>query len=482
MSMATAEDRPSAAPATSERGYVLDSMNPLLTDFGYWDQFEQIPELIWPRSVGVFTRMASEDGRIASVMEAIKLPILRTQWRIDPNGAKKKVTKFVAANMGLPIVGADERAPLIRTRGRFLWVEHLHHALAMLDFGHSIFEQVYRLTDEGLYELRKLAPRPQDSIAAFHVARDGGLISIEQYPPGIAGADPSIGATIPIERLVAYVRNPRPGQWIGRSMLRPAYKHWLAKDELMRIEIATARRNGMGVPVATSTEKERDDKKAIDAYAELASKYRVGARAGVGLPYGAKLQLLGVEGNLPDLRRAIEYHDKQMALAGLAHFLNLDKGGSYSLASVLNDTFVQSVQTIAETIRATAQAHVIEDLVDVNWGPDEPAPLLVFDEIGSRQDATAAALQMLIAAGVLTPDPTLEAFERQQLGLPVADEPDEDDAADPADDPDVEPTDDEDDGSAAAPANARSAPRRLARASAGRRPITIETNGALTLW
>jgi hypothetical protein len=85
------------------------------------------------------------------------------------------------------------------------------------------------------------------------------------------------------------------------------------------------------------------------------------------------------------------------------------------------DAFTQSVQTIAETIRDTAQAHIVEDLVDINFGTDEPTPLITIDEIGSRQDATAAALQMLVTAGLLTPDARLEAFERQTLGLPAVD-------------------------------------------------------------
>ena len=31
----------------------------------------------------------------------------------------------------------------------------------------------------------------------------------------------------------------------------------------------------------------------------------------------------------------------------------------------------------------------------MNWGPDEPAPRIVFDEIGSRRDATAEAIKVL---------------------------------------------------------------------------------------
>jgi hypothetical protein len=417
---------------TTEKGFV-NPYSGMLSGWSAWDTFEQVPELLWPSSVRTFTRMSREDGRIASILGAIGLPIRRTAWRIDQAGASDEVTEFVARNLGLPIRGADEATqPTDRTRDRFSWPKHLQQALLMLTFGHSVFEQVYRI-ENGKAMLRKLAPRPASTIAHWNVARDGGLNGIYQWPDGMIQGGPNVvyggvaiagsgGPLIPVSRLVAYVREPDPGIWVGNSLLRPAYKHWLLKDELIRIHAATARRNGMGVPVLWNTEAEALAGTSLDKYQTIASSYRGGNTAGVALPNGANIKLLGVDGNLPhDIPLMIEYHDKQMALAALAHFLNLDKGGSYALASVQADAFTQSVQTIAETIRDTAQAHIVEDLVDINFGTDEPTPLITIDEIGSRQDATAAALQMLVTAGLLTPDARLEAFERQTLGLPAVD-------------------------------------------------------------
>lgn len=117
------------------------------------------------------------------------------------------------------------------------------------------------------------------------------------------------------------------------------------------------------------------------------------------------------------MQPAINFHDKSIALAGLAHFLNLDRGGSYALASVLADPFVQSVQALGEFIRDTSNAHIVEDLVDLNFGKDEPAPRIVFDEIGSRQDATAASLAILVQNGLLEPDEALKIALRQKFGL-----------------------------------------------------------------
>lgn len=306
--------------------------------------------------------------------------------------------------------------------------------------GNSVFEQVYRYDErDGKFHLRKLAPRPQFTIRSFNVDRDGGLVSIVQDDMVNGQLSPGKVNLIDVSRLVVYRNEPEPGVWIGTSLLRPSYKHWLLKDELMRIEAAAARRNGIGVPVATTNEKDASSSTKLAEYEQIASRFRGGMSAGAALPYGAKLEILGVQGNLPDLRMAIEYHDKQIALAGLAHFLNLDRGGSYALASVQADVFVQSVQAIAEDIADITNQHVIEDLLDSNYSIDVGCPRLVCDEIGSRQDATASALALLVQAGLLDPDAALKAFIRQQLGAPALDPNYKPEPAAPATPPDPAP-------------------------------------------
>lgn len=416
-----------AAPV-SEAGYVASGT--LVDGWTIWDPFERVPELQWPQSIAVYARMGNEDSRVASLLEAISLPIRSTAWRIRQENASDEVTEFVSRNLDVPIDGQDEVDNPARTKDRFSWAEHLEGvASPTLQYGHSVFEQVYRprqKSPDGRFWLRKLAPRPQWTILRFNVARDGGLVSIEQIAPPqmlYAGAPLNVmePAAIPVNRLVVYPRNMRPGMWSGQSILRSAYKHWLLKDKLLRIEAATAERNGMGVPVGTASRP--DDPAEVTQMAGVARGFRGGMNAGVGLANGQILELLGVSGNLPDIRRAIDGHDKSIALSGLAHFLNLDgKGGSYALASVLEDPFVQAVQAYTASICRIANSHIVEDLIDINFGVDEGAPKLVFDPIGSRQDLTAAAVKLLFDAGIFGGDPIVERAVRQRFGLPSQDE------------------------------------------------------------
>jgi hypothetical protein len=321
----------------------------------------------------------------------------------------------VAADLGLPIVGEGNEVAATRTRGRFSWGEHLAIALEdSLQFGHAIFEQTYRLNPRtGLFHLRKLGYRPPHTISKFNVARDGGLVSVVQK--GTYGTANVASVELPVDHLVAYVHGKKGGNWAGRSLLRPAYKFWILKDRALRVQSQTIERNGMGIPVYTGAPKETD----LSDGQDIASGARAGDNSGVALPNGAEFDLKGVTGTLPDADKAIRYYDEQIARAVLAHFLNLGtQTGSWALGSTFADFFTLSLQSVAEEIRETATQHIVEDLVDINWGPDEPAPRIVFDEIGSRRDAVVQAISVMVGAGVLKPDEDLEQFVRTALGLP----------------------------------------------------------------
>ncbi|WGD38483.1 DUF935 family protein [Lysinibacter sp. HNR] len=416
-----------------ELGYQLSPLKTwgVLSD----EAHETNPALAWPQSVDVFDQMRREDSQVGSVLRAVTLPIRGAKWSIDPAGAAPEVVDLVATDLGLQIKGEKPSAPL-RTKDKFSWGEHLRMALLELPFGHSFFEQVYRV--EGSHvRLRKLAWRPPRSISKIDVAPDGGLIAIEQHSP--TGKD----IRIPVDRLVAYVNDREGANWAGQSLLRTAYKNWLLKDRMLRAQALTVERNGLGVPVytgapvpdkATPEERDRWLNSEREAGLKLAKGFRAGEAAGASLPPGATLDLKGVSGRLPATDEPIRYHDEQIARAVLAHFLNLGtETGSWALGSTFANFFTDSLNAVAQHIAEITQQHVVEDLVDLNWGSSVPAPRLVFEPIGSEHPVTAEAIKALIECGALTPDGSLEAYMRTVHGLPVRDStaPDTEDSSKP---------------------------------------------------
>ena len=407
----------------AETGYQRESLpgwGALADDSG-----ETNPALVWPKSVDVFDKMRREDSQVGSVLRAVTFPIRRTTWMIDPAGARDEVVDLIADSFGLPVKGRERKAP-VRTRDRFDFDEHLRLALLELVFGHSVFEQVYRVDDDGMVRLRKLAWRPPRTISKWDVAADGGLVAIEQW--GTAGRT----VRIPVDKLVVYVNEREGANWVGTSLLRQAYKNWLLKDRTLRAQAVGVERNSLGIPVYKGAAiPEGFSPAEAEVWVEtqkkdglaLAKATRSGQDAGAAIPAGAEFSLMGVTGNRADTDKPIRYHDEQIARAVLAHFLNLgSETGSWALGSTFAEFFVGSLNAVALHLANTAQAHVVEALVDVNIGPAEPAPRLVPATIGEEQPATAEAIKSLVDCGALRTDRALEEYLRQRYKLPPKDD------------------------------------------------------------
>ena len=189
-----------------------------------WDEFgpaaEQNWKLRWPQSIRTYARMAREDSQVKSVLKAVSLPVRRTTWRIDPNGADPEVVRLVAEDLRLPVLGDDGGSPTAQTGGHASFAGHLKWVLKMLVFGHAYFEVVFR-EQNGQDRLWKLAYRPPESIAEIRVERDGGLAGIRQHP---APGDKVREINIPVQHLLAYVNDPMDFSWRGESELRAASK------------------------------------------------------------------------------------------------------------------------------------------------------------------------------------------------------------------------------------------------------------------
>lgn len=383
--------------------------------------FDDNEVLQFPQSAYTYARMMREDAQITSVYRAVTLPIRRIKWQLDPNGADERVVALVAEDLRLRVRGEDPHKPESPRTGRVSWKKHLEQLLRALQFGHMFFEQVYEVGDDGLEHLVKLAPRWPGTLSKLEIGDDGGLEAIVQRrgrrtPQGTRKIDP---IRIPVSQLVAYVFDDLGGSWEGTSILRPAYKHWYLRDELLQLELIVLDRNGMGVPVYTGSDITNDPEGDLERGQDIAQGLGSGEDSGAAVPAGAKLEIKGTTGQLVSPREAIKYHDNMIARSVLAHFLNLDGGGSYALASTQADLFVQELQGIAEWVADTANQHVVEDLVHVAF-PDYRGtmPLISFDPIASKTELGAGDLSQLVANGVILPDRDLEEHVRQYYALP----------------------------------------------------------------
>jgi len=374
--------------------------------------------------------MRRQDAQVASVLRAVTLPIRRVTYRIDPAGAPARVVNQVADDLGLPIVGKPNRKVKDTP---FNFGEHVRLALLKLVFGFSYFEKVFDVRPDGpngalVAHLADLQWRPPRTISEVDVNSDGTLKMVHQW--GIFGQE---AVAMEASRLVAYVNDREGGNWLGQSMLRPAYKYWLLKDRMLRVQAQAVDRNGLGFPVYKNAapaeglaREEADERQRVEREAgeRLARSARSGDNAGAALPNGASFEFVGVTGELPDASVPIKYYDDQISAAVLAHFLNLGNNGttgSYALGDTFENFFTMSLQTVAQELADAFTDQVIAEIVRLNYPDGTGIPRLTFDEIGSKHNATAQDLFQLKTGGVITMDDPLEESIRNAYGLPPMD-------------------------------------------------------------
>jgi hypothetical protein len=394
---------------TIARGYTTQPTEAVT----WWTELaaEHVPALRWPLSIPVYEEMQT-DPAVGPVVMSVAHPLREAAWRIDPAGARDEVVNLVAGDLNLPVIGRPEVVP-IRMGGRFSWRDHFRESLDSLWLGAAFFEQEgeYRRED-GLVHLNDLVYLPLETfVEPPKVNRKGGLISVKQS--GLAGES---AVTIPVDHLVAYVRDRRGGNWFGKSVLRPAYQPWLLRDRNVRLDTVKNDRYGAGVPWH---EAATQDQSEVDAGLAIAKQFRSGAESGLSTRNGAKWSIVTPNGQAPDTLGTVKYHDSMIAKTVLGHWMNLGQQsgtGSYALGRVQVEQFTNGLQTILDDHRDIAQAHIVEDLVDWNWGRDEPAPKLVVDRLA--ESWTAMALKALVEAGILFPDRQTEEWVRQSIGAP----------------------------------------------------------------
>lgn len=381
------------------------------------DDLERVPELQWPMSIQTYASMFN-DSQVKGLHDGATLPIRRYNWMIDANGCDEKKVEQLSANLNIPIKGKDGQ-PRYRTKNRFSHNKHLFHALKALIYGHYYMEQVAEIRD-GQAHLLKLAPRPPLTIAEVGVNDKGGLTHIKQ---NIGNGATWQSKPIGVERLVAYVWEQEGANWFGRSMLRSIYRNWLIKDRLLRVDAIKHERHGMGVPVAEGAPGM--SKPDLDRLARMAQSLKAGETSGGAIPANSKMNLLGVQGTIPDTVQSIRFHNEEMARSYLMMFMQLGETGhgNRALGEAFIDFFALTQDTIAGWYADVTTEHVIEDWWDWNVNPDDDTtPFLTYDRADDPREAFGPFAQ-LVQTGAIQVDDEIEEAIRKAMELPKRSKP-----------------------------------------------------------
>lgn len=375
---------------------------------GSLEQLEEVPALMWPNSNRTYHIMRS-DGQVDALTKSVRFFLQKLRWVIKPNGASDKVVEDISSQLQLPIQGNNDEF-ILRGRKRFDHDDHLRLALlAPLGYGHMPFEMAGDIMAETLlWKMKRLSIRMPHTITRFDIARDGGLNAIVQGGSGLQ----MNGIRIPITQLLMYVWEKEGGNWAGRSMLRPLYKSWLLKDRDLRINAIRNERFGVGIPKGTAP----PGGDPAD-YQKMASAVRASENSGVGVPNGGDISWEGVKGALPDIIASIRMHDEAMARSFLAMILQLGQTetGSRALGGTFSDFFKEGCLAIGKWYCGFTNNYLIEDIVDWNWGQEENAPLIGWED---ESELTIEDLSNLVQSGALVVDAEVQNWIRGEVGAP----------------------------------------------------------------
>ena len=403
-------------PGTSPLGVVGTSL------FGGYvrDLGEYNAKLQPPGAFQVYEKMRRSDADVAAALLACKLPIRAAESQIVPGvedndpgfAAAKEIAEFVEDNL---LGGLEYVSPAgLKVSQSFEKV--VENALLMLDFGCFAHEEIYAI-DGAQVRLARLAPRLPSTFTRFYADTDGEtLLSLEQR--GYRG-DKYETVNIPADRFSLFIFAQEGANFWGRSILRPAYKHWYVKEQLERILALAGEKNGLGVPVIKqAADASKEDREAAALWVERLAAHE---KTGLSLPFGWDFALKGVEGRPQDVLPAIRYHSEMIARSVLATFLTLGttQTGTRSLGESSTGFFKLALESTAWLLAETISQTTIRRLVDFNFAPQESYPYLRFGNILATDPLEVLKVAKdLVTNGVLEVSDEDEGYVREQLGWP----------------------------------------------------------------
>jgi len=158
---------------------------------------------------------------------------------------------------------------------------------------------------------------------------------------------------------------------------------------------------------------------------QMMRQFRIGDNAGGALPFGAKLNI--ARGTGSDVDKTIKRYDESMARRFLLMVVNLAQGGqhvgSYALGETFEDFFIVGQRNIAQWYCDVMTEHLIEDIIDWNYGEDQNLTPRITWERSSEDSLGTEQLSMLVDKGIVTMDQETENWVRYRYLLPKKTEP-----------------------------------------------------------
>ncbi|MBK8260281.1 MAG: hypothetical protein IPK80_02965 [Nannocystis sp.] len=375
-----------------------------------------------PQRWATQTKMRSNPD-VASITAAITLPLLSAPYTVEPGDdapgvSGQQLADFVEQSLGNMTVTLQR---------------HTREAVACIWSGVQVFEIVVdKSADDGLYHLRKLALRPNNTISHWRLDDTGGPLGITQVT-NAGEAKP-----IDIDKLLIFTYRQEGGDVTGRGVYREMYGPYLLGEQLWRVGAAAVDRHGMGIPTILYKGRSAQIMRQYESLLMGLRSHSKGYALLTDLEDMAQFQIKGVDGTMVDPVPQMEFHRRAMFGAALAGFLTLGSdGGAFALSRDHSSFFLMGLEAAQAEILAVYNSYLIPRLIGYNWA-GVPATSLPRIQ-GARLDRRSVtdwitAASMGVEKGIVQNGADLQRMAHEYLGSPLPEEQAEDAPGDTVED------------------------------------------------
>lgn len=404
------------------------------------------PELSGSRGRDIFERMAS-DSTVASVLFAIEMMLKRSKWNTVPKDGEDDTCQEYA-----------DFFSSVRDDMSSTWENVISNVMSMLIFGWSFCEIVTKRRmgfdapipsnyNDGLWGIRKLAFRSQQTLDEWIVDDNEGLVAFQQRLVYSTRGDNV--RTIPIEKGLLF----RAGYWNespeGRSPLRGAFEPWLLLRQINRSEAYGIERELNGLPVVhlpgdvieAAANGDESCKRIIQTYEQIVRDLRLNRQSGVVMPSDVyqntdgsmtsqkqySLELLSSNGTRAiNIQTAAERHQVNIARCMLADFLMLgtsSRSGSQALGESRFSFFATAIDGWNESISSVLNRFLIPRIARINGFDMTKLPYYVTEPANpiDVEKVVNCIEKYVRSGGMVLPNADVDDEISQKLGLPIPD-------------------------------------------------------------
>ena len=364
----------------------------------------------------VVENMRRTDATVKAALTVVKTPMVSTTWSVVINSEDPK---------DIEIKDFVQRS--INSFKKRTWKEFIREAFTYLDFGFSVFEKEYGLMNDRV-TIVDLQPRIQSSIYKWEMNEGGD--GVTQF---VKTNDISIESqgfiSIPIQKLAVFTNEMEGDDITGQSILRSAYKHFYAKDNLYRFGLIASERFGSGTLIIGLPPDSGDAERS--AAIDMGKSFKTNEMAYLIKPSSEwEINILRPEGSSQNsiMEEQIKHHDREILMSVLAAFMDLGSGssGSFALSATQSDFFLKNVEDKLEYFSEKFTKEVVYDIVKQAYPDDylrlkeeDNLPYLTYSPIGERDlKVVSEYIKTLVDSGMIKPDVKMIKWIRDIFKLP----------------------------------------------------------------